>query len=39
MLRENTWEIVYDEEIKDKYEKYLGLVEKSCINVIESEFF
>lgn len=36
MLSNLTWEKIYDEEIPDKYGKYMGLYEKKCVDMIES---
>ena len=37
MENNNPWELIYDEEMNDKYGKYLGLVDNECIDLIEKE--
>ena len=35
MLENNPWEMIYDSEKKDKYERYMGLIDRECIDIIE----
>ncbi len=36
MLSGTTWEKIYDEEINDKYGKYMGLIDDECIDLVEA---
>ncbi len=35
MTKSNPWSLIYDEEIEDKYDKYMGFLDKDCIDLIE----